>query len=158
VLPPEVIRALEHAALCNDATLVREETRFTITGDPTEGALVVAAEKAGVRVEALRAERARVDTIPFESEHRFMVTLHAGPASPNLLVLKGAPEAVLGRLSGLSEERLGQLRTDVERMAGSGAALARARCRGRAQPCPALRDRVATRRGSHTPTHNPRRR
>lgn len=96
--PPGLRQLLLAAALCNNATLAREKGRWQITGDPTEGALVVAAEKAGIRVEQLRRYHPRRDTIPFGSENRFMATLNAGPQGrPSSIILKGAPEVVLQR-------------------------------------------------------------
>ncbi|MCU0690086.1 MAG: HAD-IC family P-type ATPase [Polyangiaceae bacterium] len=92
--PASAHQLLEDAALCNDATLTGEAGRWTITGDPTEGALVVAAEKAGMNVRALRERVRRVDAIPFESENQFMATLH-DVGRQRRIVLKGAPEVVL---------------------------------------------------------------
>ncbi len=95
--PPEEARhLLVAAALCSDASLEARDGSFHVTGDPTEGALVVAAEKAGLDVETLRREHPRLDTIPFESEHRFMATLHRSDGGSRAYV-KGAPESLLGR-------------------------------------------------------------
>ena len=84
------------AALCNDASIDRSGPRAAPTGDPTEVALVVLAEKAGFSVTALRGARPRLDAIPFESEHQFMATLHAH-GDFAVAYVKGAPEAVLAR-------------------------------------------------------------
>ncbi len=66
-----------------------------MAGDPTEGALVVAAVKAGLDA-AIEAERyPRTDVIPFESEHRFMATLHHDHAGHGFVYVKGAPERLL---------------------------------------------------------------
>ena len=92
--PDGVRQLLRDAALCNDATLRQNNAHWTITGDPTEGALVVAAGKAGISVEEARTRNPRQDTIPFESENQFMATLHKGAARS---VLKGAPEVILRR-------------------------------------------------------------
>jgi Ca2+-transporting ATPase len=95
---PDAIRELLlDAALCADATLLRGENgAWQIAGDPTEGALVVAAEKAGLAVDELRREHPRLDAIPFESESQFMATLHGGELDRRA-ILKGAPEVVLAR-------------------------------------------------------------
>ncbi|EPX57284.1 Ca ion P-type ATPase [Cystobacter fuscus DSM 2262] len=117
--PPEDVRALLLAgALCNDAALHSREGRWEMTGDPTEGALVVAAEKVGLRMEAERARHVRVDAIPFESEHQFMATLHSGEPEGRRILLKGAPEVVLRRcaLEGGAEPVL----AEVERLARQG--------------------------------------
>ena len=91
---PGVLRLAEVAALCNDASLHADSTGWHLAGDPTEGALLTLAMKAGLHPDALRVERPRRDVIPFESEHRYMATLHArGEAM--VLLLKGAPEQVL---------------------------------------------------------------
>ncbi|EKV32388.1 Ca ion P-type ATPase [Caenispirillum salinarum AK4] len=98
---PLLARVLVAGAVCADALV--EETGaggWTVTGDPTEGALVVAAGKAGLDPETLRREHRRLDAIPFESERAYMATLDADPdgGRPNIHV-KGAPEVIL-RLCG----------------------------------------------------------
>ncbi len=87
-------------ALCNDAVLVRGESGWQVAGDPTEGALVVAAEKLGIDVESLRLQYRRIDAIPFESERQFMATLHETEGGQQLVFLKGAPEVVVQRCDG----------------------------------------------------------
>ncbi|MGD8992907.1 MAG: HAD-IC family P-type ATPase, partial [Desulfobacterales bacterium] len=85
-------------ALCNDSRLSRDEDLWEIEGDPTEGALIVAAAKAGLDVEQLRADCPREDEIPFDSSHQFMATLNSDPNSGHRSVyLKGAVEAVIDR-------------------------------------------------------------
>ena len=84
------------ALLCNDAHLSRDDTgAWTLVGDPTEGALMALALKAGLDPVAENAEHPRVDEIPFESEHRFMATLHHDHAGHAFVLIKGAPERVL---------------------------------------------------------------
>ena len=84
------------ALLCNDAHLDHHTGGdWTLVGDPTEGALVTLALKAGLDPVAEQAERPRVDEIPFESEHRYMATLHHDHAGHAFILLKGAPERVL---------------------------------------------------------------
>jgi Ca2+-transporting ATPase len=118
---PEDARALLLAGvLCNDAALQAKDGRWELAGDPTEGALVVASEKAGLRVEEARARFRRVDAIPFESEHQFMATLHADGEGSRHIVLKGAPEVVLRRCAlgdGGSPEAVA---AEVERLASGG--------------------------------------
>ena len=93
---PDLAELLRAGLLCNDAQLRNERGQWLVDGDPTEGALVVAALKGGfdARLEAERLPRA--DVIPFESEHRFMATLHHDHAGHGFIYLKGAPERVLG--------------------------------------------------------------
>ena len=85
------------ALLCNDAALSRadQSDEWALSGDPTEGALLVLGAKAGLDGAAERARHPRLDTIPFESENRFMATLHACPDGGRRIFLKGAPERVL---------------------------------------------------------------
>ena len=100
---------LRAALLCNDAHLELAEGDWRIDGDPTEGALLTAAHKAGLGPEAERRAWPRLDLVPFESEHRFMATLHADAAGRLRIFMKGAPEAVLARCrtaSGAGKEPL----------------------------------------------------
>jgi Ca2+-transporting ATPase len=107
--PPEDARRLLLAgALCNDATVHEADGRWLLSGDPTEGALVVAALKLGVSLEQAQNELARLDVIPFESEHQFMATLHA-ESGGKVVFVKGAPEVVLRRCSGDSESVMAQV-------------------------------------------------
>jgi Ca2+-transporting ATPase len=95
---PEGVRSLLlDAALCSDATLEHSSGAWHISGDPTEAALVVAAEKAGLAVDELRAAWPRLDAIPFESERQYMATLHATAEGGRRAILKGAPEVLLAR-------------------------------------------------------------
>ncbi len=98
VAPPPAVRALlEAASLASDATLSREDgdgARWRVRGDPTEGALVVAAAKAGLDKGALEAERPRVSEIPFSSESKRMTTLHRTEGGLTAYA-KGAPEVLL---------------------------------------------------------------
>jgi Ca2+-transporting ATPase len=94
-LSAALIETLRAAALASDAQLVRGETdEWQVRGDPTEAALIVAAEKAGLHRPALVAERPRVDEIPFTSEAKRMTTVHETP-NGRVAYEKGAPEVVL---------------------------------------------------------------
>jgi magnesium-transporting ATPase (P-type) len=81
--------------LCNDAELRQESGVWKVEGDPTEGALYPFAAKLGLQREAEKAAFPRIDSIPFESEHRFMATLHAPPSGEQVFLVKGAPEVIL---------------------------------------------------------------
>lgn len=94
---------LEAALLCSDAALVREGESWAIAGDPVDGAILVAAAKAGADAAAIARTWPRTDAIPFESEHRFMASLVHDHAGRGRLVVKGAPEAVLPRCTGHGE-------------------------------------------------------
>ena len=93
-----LLETLRCGLLCNDSLLVQKEGRLTVQGDPTEGALIAAAAKAGLAMEAEAMKRKRHDTIPFESQHQYMATLHAAPAGgPAVAYAKGSVEAMLDR-------------------------------------------------------------
>ncbi|GEN27111.1 cation-transporting P-type ATPase [Halovibrio variabilis] len=94
---------LRVATLCNDAELVHKEDLFSIQGDPTEGALIVAAEKAGIDVQPLRKDHPRLDAIPFESEHKYMATVHTIDEKRRVLI-KGAPDRLLEMCSQVRDE------------------------------------------------------
>ena len=84
------------ALLCNDAQLKRDEAgEWNLVGDPTEGALLTFAIKAGLEPVDTGKQFPRLDDIPFESEHRYMATLHHNHEKGVFLLLKGAPERVL---------------------------------------------------------------
>jgi magnesium-transporting ATPase (P-type) len=89
----------EVAALCNDAAIHERDGQWLLAGDPTEGALRTLAMKAGIDPAVLVLERPRLEVIPFESEHRFMATLHPGAGGATVALVKGAPERVLGMCS-----------------------------------------------------------
>ncbi|MBI5523784.1 MAG: HAD-IC family P-type ATPase [Desulfarculus sp.] len=125
---PALWGTLLAGALCNDSELVEDQEGWRVQGDPTEGALLTAAAKAGVALSRGRSRLPRLDAIPFASESQFMATMHdAGPGQPRLVYLKGAVETVLERCSrSLSDLcRPGPLRPEdilarAEDMAGRG--------------------------------------
>ena len=86
---------LRAGLLCNDADLQEEDGRWRIAGDPTEGALITLACKAGMDRVMEQDRLPRTDHIPFESEHRFMATLHHDHAGHAFIFAKGAVEQVL---------------------------------------------------------------
>jgi magnesium-transporting ATPase (P-type) len=81
--------------LCNDAELFEEDGTWKVEGDPTEGALYPFATKLGMDRQTEQAASPRIDAIPFESEHKFMATLHKTADGKELLFVKGAPEVIL---------------------------------------------------------------
>jgi len=85
------------AVLCNDSTLEFDDGRWMVRGDPTEGALVVAARKAGLREDQVRKNYARIGELPFSSERKRMTTIHLAPDEGVIAFMKGAPEVVLER-------------------------------------------------------------
>ena len=94
---PDIELLLTAFVLCNDARLhLEEDNVWKIIGDPTEGALVVAGEKFGLKRHELESAQPRIDEVPFESEKRYMATLHHLPDGRKVAYVKGAPERVLG--------------------------------------------------------------
>jgi len=91
---------LKVAVLCNDSALEQDTQtgKWIIRGDPTEGALVVAAEKAGISKDDLEDQEPRVSEVPFSSERKRMTTIHAKDGK-KIAYMKGAPEMVLERCS-----------------------------------------------------------
>ena len=83
--------------LCSDAALVERDGRREVAGDPTEGALLVAAEKGGLEPAELHATFPRRDEIPFDSRYQYMATQHDG----GLVYVKGALEKILERASAM---------------------------------------------------------
>ncbi len=112
-------------ALCNDSTVKEKDGQFYIEGDPTEGALVVAAQKAVLATHNLERDMPRKDAIPFESDYQYMATLHGG--NKPVIFLKGSLEAILersdkamqpdGSLSDINKEKISH---QVEKMAADG--------------------------------------
>ncbi len=95
---PELIELGRAALLCNDAELrlhPSPDADWHIEGDPTEGALLTLAAKTGLDIGFEREALHRIDLIPFESQHRFMATLHHDLEGHGFIFLKGAPERVL---------------------------------------------------------------
>ncbi|MFN3324271.1 MAG: cation-translocating P-type ATPase [Bryobacteraceae bacterium] len=94
---PVLLDVLRSGLLASDARLRHDESTlgWTIEGPPTEGAVVVVAAKAGLDRREEFDERPRLDEIPFESERRFMATLHREPDGSAMIHVKGAPERLL---------------------------------------------------------------
>jgi len=86
--------ALRIGLLCNESTLVKQNGSYTVKGDPTEGALIVAALKAGLDLEKEKREYPQSSIIPFESDRGYMATLHEHDGK-RIVFLKGAPEKLL---------------------------------------------------------------
>ncbi|MCI0535713.1 MAG: cation-translocating P-type ATPase [Verrucomicrobiales bacterium] len=97
----EFERALAVADRANNAVLQERDGLWTVQGDPTEGALVVAARKAGLEDEALDARFERVGEVPFSSERKLMTTIHTDAERQQRLLVftKGAPDVLLARCS-----------------------------------------------------------
>jgi P-type Ca2+ transporter type 2C len=85
----DLAHTLKAGYLCNNSELVESEDSFHIKGDPTEGALIVSAAKAGIKIPL-----PRLDEIPFEAEQQYMATLHEDQTK-HIIYVKGSPERVL---------------------------------------------------------------
>jgi Ca2+-transporting ATPase len=97
----ELQRALTVADRANNAVLQERDGRWTVQGDPTEGALIAAARKAGLAGESLDARFERVGEVPFSSERKLMTTLHADADRQQRVRVftKGAPDVLVARCS-----------------------------------------------------------
>jgi Ca2+-transporting ATPase len=97
----ELVRTLSAADRANNAVLQEREGRWAVQGDPTEGALIVAARKAGLEAEALDARFTRLGEVPFSSERKLMSTVHSDAERQERLLAftKGAPDILLARCS-----------------------------------------------------------
>ncbi|MCJ2181452.1 HAD-IC family P-type ATPase [Novosphingobium sp. 1949] len=83
------------AALCNDARLRHDAARWSVLGDPMDGALLTLAAKAGEDSATLTRLWPRIDAIPFDAAYRLMATLHRAQDGTRCAFIKGAPEAIL---------------------------------------------------------------
>jgi Ca2+-transporting ATPase len=121
---------LKIGALCNNASLRRNDQNNTweIFGDPTEGALIVVAAKAGFEKETLEKTYPRISEIPFTSERKRMTTIHKAPDGEIYAFMKGAPEIVLekctyilegGEERKLTEEKKKKILEVNEQLAGN---------------------------------------
>jgi P-type Ca2+ transporter type 2C len=128
-LRTEAERILSAADRANNAALQEHDGRWDVQGDPTEGALIVAARKAELSPDALGSRFERVGEIPFSSERKMMSTVHTDADNPDRLIVftKGAPDVLVPRCSGelvggearpLTDERREEIRATGERLAG----------------------------------------
>lgn len=123
-----LIECLKAGLLCNDARLVHEADIWALEGDPTEGALLVSAHKAGLNPGEISDMHPRLDTLPFESAHQYMATMHHNQAmDAHHIYLKGSVESILQRCDAALDESLQRVALDkavielqVETMAAKG--------------------------------------
>jgi Ca2+-transporting ATPase len=123
---PALQTLLQIGVLCNDTSLTSVDGSWGIKGDPTEGALVVAAAKADLWQTALNSQFLRVDEIPFSSEAKRMTTVHQTPQG-KIAYSKGAPEVILnscrriccdGQERDLTDEDKNKILSVAQEMAG----------------------------------------
>ncbi|WP_455280936.1 calcium-transporting P-type ATPase, PMR1-type [[Eubacterium] cellulosolvens] len=90
------ILTLKIGVLCNNAVLERGASNdWYVFGDPTEGALLVSAVKAGINLKDINEHYPRIKEIPFDSRRKYMATIHSTPHGESLVYMKGAPEMIL---------------------------------------------------------------
>ena len=127
----ELQLALTVADLANNAVLKQDHGRWIVLGDPTEGALLVAARKVGLEPKLLQSRYIRVGEVPFSSERKLMTTIHRDTEKPERTVVftKGAPDVLLAHCSHelvapnpvvLTEKRRAEILKTIEELAGEG--------------------------------------
>jgi cation-transporting ATPase F len=104
---PAFVECLIAGLLCNDSQIEKKDEKWQVIGDPTEGALIVVANKVGLISTKLEQEMPRLDVIPFESEYQYMATLHGANgkkssfgienSNSSTIFVKGSVEAILKR-------------------------------------------------------------
>lgn len=115
-----LLLTLRISALCNDSVLKLEDGKYHVIGDPTEGALLVAALKAGLRQDMLQKEQRRLSELPFSSEKRYMATLHACQDNRAVIYVKGSVDSVLAmcrqiRGNGVTSELTPKKSTEIDK-------------------------------------------
>ncbi|OVE75509.1 carbonate dehydratase [bacterium F11] len=132
VADPLSDRALQECLLagllCNDSRLIKGGDKWKIEGDPTEGALITSALKAGFSYESVHKDFPRVDSVPFESQHQYMATLHRQKeGQSNLVFVKGSVESILSKCEKATDNEgtsigldMEKVRVGVEEMASKG--------------------------------------
>lgn len=132
---PALTLCLRCGLLCNDSRLEEKDGEWALQGDPTEGALLVAARKGGFKQEKEGNNYPRKDNIPFESEHRYMATLH-DDKNGSVIFVKGSLEAILSRSEKMMSSENKEIPVDEklikktsDKMAGEGLRVLAFACR-----------------------------
>ena len=116
---PALLETLQAGLLCNDSRLIKQGNQWKIDGDPTEAALISSALKANLNLTELEKTLPRIDTLPFESQHQYMATLHKPnitPDSLSVIYVKGSVESILKRSTLALDESLQTIPLDIERI------------------------------------------
>jgi Ca2+-transporting ATPase len=128
ILRNELTELARAVILCNDARLEKEGNKWTIKGDPTEGAMIVFAKKFGLDPDETRKLYHRLTEVPFSSERKRMTTVHHTSDIVSVAYMKGAPEVVLkhcrhileaGQSREIHEEDIKHILKTGEEMAGN---------------------------------------
>jgi Ca2+-transporting ATPase len=109
---PHLLRLLRAGSSCNDSHLINDNGLWQVRGDPTEGALVVVAAKAGIKKEELTVPR--IAEVPFSSERKRMATIHDTPDG-KMAYSKGAPEVILDSCTRIYSEGMERELTEQDR-------------------------------------------
>ncbi|AIE75546.1 MULTISPECIES: cation-transporting P-type ATPase [unclassified Synechocystis] len=124
-IPPVLAECLLAGILCNDSQLEHRGDDWAVVGDPTEGALLASAAKAGFSQAGLASQKPRLDSIPFESDYQYMATLHDGDG--RIIYVKGSVESLLQRCDAMLLDDgqmvgvdLVEIEQNVENMAEQG--------------------------------------
>lgn len=116
---PDLRRLMEIAVLCNEAVLTSDDSgNESIIGDPTEGAMLVAAAKTGLLKERMTGKHPRLADWPFDSERKMMTSFNLLPSEHSsqtvLALTKGAPDIILARCSRIfSDGRIIELTEEI---------------------------------------------
>ena len=97
---PALCETLKAGLLCNDSRLMEELGVWKVSGDPTEAALICSARKANLMLNKLEHREPRIDSLPFESQHQYMATLHKptlNDTEPCVIYIKGSVESIVKR-------------------------------------------------------------
>ena len=100
----ELQMLLKTGQLCSTAVITQnpnDESSWKVLGDPTEGALLIAAEKAGINSETTRSDYEEITEISFDSKRKRMTTIYRDEGGEYWAFTKGAPEVILERSSGV---------------------------------------------------------
>ncbi|MBN2743801.1 MAG: HAD-IC family P-type ATPase, partial [Marinilabiliaceae bacterium] len=127
VTPNDIVplnECLVAGLLCNDSQLVNADGVYDIQGDPTEGALIVSAHKAGMTYAKQAAVMPRLDAIPFESQHQYMASLHQSEKE-RIIYIKGSIEALLQRSNHMLTSTGEEVAIDKQAIIDAAASLSR---------------------------------
>ncbi len=122
---PSILKLVKIGALCNNASIIKEDGGWRVIGDPTEGALITLSEKAGIKPDRLKKEEKFIVEIPFSSQRKMMSVVYRDRKTTSYV--KGAPERIIancshifenGKVKPLTRAKKKKLNKIAEEMAG----------------------------------------
>lgn len=113
-LTPDMKRLLTFGLLCSNASIVKEKKGYKLIGDPTEGALVVAAMKAGISQKIRHSDYRIVKEFPFDSQRKMMSVIVENHAKERFVITKGAPDVILANCNTILKNGTKSLLTSKE--------------------------------------------